>query len=394
MRTQSKFLSCLLPSFFSLTSVIATDAFAAYHSHRHRTATATSDNTTATNTADALIPQSGWSLHFVDSEEAVGENGIGSNAFDGDPATFWHTMWAGGDPPPPHEIQIDLGGVFNINGLRYLPRQDGLSNGRIKDYQVFVSIDPANWGTPVASGAFNNDSSEKEALFSQITGRFVRLVALSEVNDNPWTSAAEVNLLGNAYSGNLVPDGTIDTPIGEATIAAGDAISFTGSGANPYPNRPLSYAWNFGDPAIPDSTTEDPGLVTFNQPGTYTVTFTVTDYLNQSDPTPASLVVNVSGDSQNPGDVANANTLLTLTWDASPDALGYRVYAGPQEDAVTTQLSDISVNTLGFDPQNPSLEYKTWDDLGLVAGDTVCFTLRAYNSVGVSESTPSVCGSI
>jgi len=67
------------------------------------------------------VPKSGWSLLYVDSEELVGEDGAAVNAFDGDVNTFWHTKWLGNpDPPPPHEIQIDLGDVYDIDGFRYL----------------------------------------------------------------------------------------------------------------------------------------------------------------------------------------------------------------------------------------------------------------------------------
>ena len=33
-------------------------------------------------------------------------------------------------------------------------------------------------------------------MFLGKTGRFVRFVAQAEVNGNPWTSAAEINILG------------------------------------------------------------------------------------------------------------------------------------------------------------------------------------------------------
>jgi hypothetical protein len=42
----------------------------------------------------------------VDSEETVAEDGHATNAFDDSPST----QWQGAQPPPPHEIAIDLGG--------------------------------------------------------------------------------------------------------------------------------------------------------------------------------------------------------------------------------------------------------------------------------------------
>ncbi len=144
----------------------------------------------------AEIPQGGWTLKYVDSEELVGQNGAAVNAFDGNTGTIWHTQWSGSNPPPPHEIQIDLGMTYNINGFYYLPRQDGGVNGRIKQYEFYVSADGVNWGTPVSTGTFANDATRKQVSFTSKAGRFVRLRALSEVNGNPWTSMAELSVLG------------------------------------------------------------------------------------------------------------------------------------------------------------------------------------------------------
>ncbi|MCP4267941.1 MAG: discoidin domain-containing protein, partial [Candidatus Brocadiaceae bacterium] len=90
--------------------------------------------------ASELIPQTNWSLWYVDSEEHLGEDGAAVNAFDGDINTFWHTQWVGGSPPTPHEIQIDLDGIYDIDGFYYLPRQDGGVNGRIGQYEFYVSM--------------------------------------------------------------------------------------------------------------------------------------------------------------------------------------------------------------------------------------------------------------
>ena len=158
-----------------------------------------------------VIPQTNWRLWYVDSEETVGEDGAAENAFDGNPATIWHTQWGG--PPPPHEIQIDLGGIYSIDGFRYLPRQNTSQNGTIKDYEFYVSTNGSNWGSPVATGTFANTKTEKEVLFAAKTGQYVRLRALSEVNGKPWTSMAELNVL----AANL--------ETGDEYIAIGDSIT-------------------------------------------------------------------------------------------------------------------------------------------------------------------------
>jgi len=90
--------------------------------------------------------------------------------------------------------------------------------------------------------------TEKEVLFSIVTGRYVRLVALSEVNGNPWTTMAELGVLGVLSSGNQAPYSSIDTPAGDLTIDVGDSVEFSGTGTDPDGNVPLTFLWDFGDP--------------------------------------------------------------------------------------------------------------------------------------------------
>jgi hypothetical protein len=151
--------------------------------------------TTEEPPAGSTLPQAEWKLVYTDSEETVGEDGAAVNAFDGNATTIWHTQWSGANPPHPHEIQIDLGQIYELSGFIYLPRSNS-QNGRILEYEFYVSTDGSNWGEPVATGKFSNTASEQEALFSAKKGQFIRLKALSEVNGKPWTSVAELNVIG------------------------------------------------------------------------------------------------------------------------------------------------------------------------------------------------------
>ncbi|WP_242220945.1 M6 family metalloprotease domain-containing protein [Bacillus cereus group sp. BfR-BA-01380] len=163
------------------------------------TITTTSTSNSAMNVAvttkeASLIPQTNWTLKYVDSYNWYN---LGNYAFDGNKDTFWHTNWSP-VAPMPHEIQIDLGATYNISKFSYLPRQDTQVNGTIKDYEFYVSSDGVNWGTAVATGTFTNDTTLKQVSFATKTGRYIRLRALSEINNNPWTSVAEINVFGVA----------------------------------------------------------------------------------------------------------------------------------------------------------------------------------------------------
>ena len=262
-----------------------------------------------------VIPHTGWTLHYVDSQELTAENGAAVNSFDGNVNTIWHTKYSGGSTGYPHEIQINLGQTYTIDGFRYLPRQDGGINGRIAQYELYVSGDGTNWGTAAATGTFASSAAAKQISFAPKTGQFIRLKALSEVNGNPWASMAEIDVLGSLSRVNQPPNGVIETPSTNMTITAGDSVSFSGTGGDPDGNLPLAYLWQFGaGSGIPNATVEDPGPVQFKVPGTYTVSFTVTDSQGLSDPSPATLVITVQNKPQPPnGVIETPSANMTIT---------------------------------------------------------------------------------
>ncbi|MGC5019341.1 discoidin domain-containing protein [Micromonospora sp. DT47] len=140
----------------------------------------------------ARLPGSAMGVRWVDSQETVGSNGRATNVLDGNRSTIWHTEWYRADPPPPHEIQLDLRHTMSVSCLYYLPRQDS-TNGRIARYEVYTSTTGTSW-TVAATGTWRNTSAEQTSCFSARPARYVRLRALSEVSGRPWTSAAELGV--------------------------------------------------------------------------------------------------------------------------------------------------------------------------------------------------------
>ncbi|MDH3598138.1 MAG: S8 family serine peptidase, partial [Candidatus Tectomicrobia bacterium] len=134
--------------------------------------------------------------------------------------------------------------------------------------------------------------------------------------------------------GNVPPNGEIDTPLGDVTISQGTALTFMATGIDLDRNLPLTFAWDFGG-ASPASFQEDPGTVTFNAVGTFTVTLTVTDGLGLSDPTPATRRITVEplgatrseggnggGCTLSPG--ASADRVLPAAWGVVIALLSWR----------------------------------------------------------------------
>ncbi|KIO75623.1 hypothetical protein TH53_19605 [Pedobacter lusitanus] len=87
------------------------------------------------------IPRTSWKVVYADSEELNGNDGNASNVFDLQYTSFWHTEWENNSPKLPHQLVIDLGANYKIGGMKLLPRQDN-PNGRIRDYQLYFSVNP------------------------------------------------------------------------------------------------------------------------------------------------------------------------------------------------------------------------------------------------------------
>ncbi len=138
-----------------------------------------------------------WSIHFVDSENPASGEGA-EKAIDQDPETLWHSQWQGQQSPHPHEIQINLGETLSLKGFTYLPRNKNLT-GTIQDYEFYTSSDGKDWGDPVSKGRFGNirnNPVEQRILFSSpVKARYIRLVALTDLENKPFTSAAEIGVI-------------------------------------------------------------------------------------------------------------------------------------------------------------------------------------------------------
>ncbi|MEJ8850274.1 PA14 domain-containing protein [Variovorax rhizosphaerae] len=102
-----------------------------------------------------VLPRTGWTVK-ADSAENISENGLATQAIDGNPATLWHTPYTGGNAlPMPHSFTVDMGAPQRLGGFRYLPRPSG-SGGTIAGYAFYVSTDGVNWGNPVSEGDMRN----------------------------------------------------------------------------------------------------------------------------------------------------------------------------------------------------------------------------------------------
>ena len=130
----------------------------------------------------------------ADSEDSANGN-VAANAIDGDPETIWHTRWQPANDPMPHHLTIDLGRDVTLKGITYLPRQD-MANGRIAECEIYCSTEPNSWAAPAAKVKWPNTDQLQTVTFKQpVKARYLKVVARSEVNGNPFASIAELDVL-------------------------------------------------------------------------------------------------------------------------------------------------------------------------------------------------------
>ena len=136
----------------------------------------------------------GLQIAFASSQEP--DEGDASYLVDGDPSTFWHTMYSITLAKYPHWVDFDSGKEKVIKGFTYLPRQDGSLNGCIKDYEIYASNDNKNWGNPILKGKFEKSAKLQKVMFGKpVKARYVRLRALNEQNGQDFASGAEFTLV-------------------------------------------------------------------------------------------------------------------------------------------------------------------------------------------------------
>ena len=99
-----------------------------------------------------------------------------------------------------------------------------------------------------------------------------------------------VQALGAPLASDTPPTGSIDSPSGNVIILAGQSVFFSGSGSDP-DGQITAYSWSFPGGEPESSNVATPGNVTYSTPGTFVVTFTVTDDAGLIDPNPKTRTI-------------------------------------------------------------------------------------------------------
>lgn len=130
-----------------------------------------------------------------DYEKNSPTQGNGSLALDNNTNTMWHTSWSGTSQENCW-ITVDMGEVKPVSMYKYISRGGNNPNGRILEYEIYVSKDNSSW-EKVTSGSWENDMNTKYAYFDSVDARYVKLVATktySSESNKIFASAVEVRV--------------------------------------------------------------------------------------------------------------------------------------------------------------------------------------------------------
>lgn len=328
-------------------------------------------NSTANNPGDILFTQAGvFNISFAATDS--------SGLTDPTPAMVRVTVKAAPSSVAPNGVitspatgmRINVGDVINFSG--YGTDADG--NTPLSYLWNFDGASPHVTGANPGNVVFTNPGTYRV--------RFSVTDATGLTDPTPEERIIVVEAL-NRPTGNLAPNGIIDSPTSDTVVFVGQTINFSASGTDPDGDTSLRYRWNFGG-VVPNSTAQDPGLVTFNQVGTYRIAMTVTDSLGLSDSSPAERLVTVIGNA---------------TQNQAPNAI--IVTPGVSQDISVNGV--VSFEGAGTDPDNNTPLTYLWDFNGAVpnvVGKTpgnVTFkkagsytvTLKVVDSQGAVDPTPA-----
>lgn len=141
---------------------------------------------------DAFVDRRSWKVTASSFENGEGNP---EHLIDGDPGSIWHSQYTPARLNLPHSVTVDMAAPVSIKAVTLTPRADG-SNGRIRDFDLFLSDDAANFGTPVFSGTLPDQGTiQTVTLPAARSARYLKIVVRSEYSGQGLGSLAELSVV-------------------------------------------------------------------------------------------------------------------------------------------------------------------------------------------------------
>ena len=141
---------------------------------------------------DAFVDRRAWKVTASSFQPGEGDP---QHAVDGDPNTFWHSQYSPTKTPLPHFLIVDMASLVSLKAVTLTPRPDG-NNGRIREYELYLSDDSKEFGAPVLSGRLpDQDTVQTLSLPAAHTARFLKLIWKSDYSRQDLGSLAEISVV-------------------------------------------------------------------------------------------------------------------------------------------------------------------------------------------------------
>jgi beta-galactosidase len=141
---------------------------------------------------NAFVDRRAWKATASSFQNGEGEP---QHILDGNTNTIWHSQYGPTKVPSPHFVTVDMGAPLAIKAITLTPRPDG-NNGRLRDFDLYLSNDANNFGAPALSGTLRNqDTIQTLNLAVPRTARFIKLVWKSEYSGQDFGSLAELDIV-------------------------------------------------------------------------------------------------------------------------------------------------------------------------------------------------------
>lgn len=129
-----------------------------------------------------ITPSNTTASSQYSTSTAENTDGAAVNATDGNPNTYWHSMYGNANIKLPQTLTLQLSdtNAKSIYKAVYLPRQNS-NSGRVRDYVIQVSTTDNADGSfkDVISGTFVDSKEEQVIEFIPVSAKYVRLKVLS-----------------------------------------------------------------------------------------------------------------------------------------------------------------------------------------------------------------------
>ena len=228
--------------------------------------------------------------------------------------------------PTRNSIDVDLGrtvtqSVYPEGTITSPPDDMSIAPGGVVEFAALGSESGLNYQWEINSGSFNYSSKVQNPGFLKFgqPGKYrVQLTVSNALGIQDLIAEQRIINVVQAGSNRILviaPVASIVEPVGDLSINVGDAVVFAGSATDPDSTGLLAFTWDFSG-AVPNSTVQNPGNITFNKAGVYVVSLVATDAAGMTSETPAKVTITVvdSGANQAPsGLIIQPITNVTVT---------------------------------------------------------------------------------